>query len=154
MKIAISSDHRGVKLVKSIITMLNEISEFMVGDEHLELLDYSPTKEDSVDYPDYAAKVAKTVSAEHADRGILVCGSGIGMSIAANKFKKVRAALVYDENTATMCRKHNDANVLCMGADTTDEKLALKMVQIFIETKFEGDRHTRRVDKISKLEST
>ena len=154
MKLAISCDHRGIKLVKSIIAMLNEISEFLIDDEHVEILDYSPVKDKNVDYPDYAAKVAKTVSASHADRGILVCGSGIGMSITANKFKKVRAALVYSEETAKMCRKHNDANILCLGADTTDEKLALKLVQFFLETKFDGDRHTRRIDKISKIEGT
>ena len=154
MKLAISSDHRGTKLVKSIIMMLNELSDFSTPDQHIEILDYSPKKDVSVDYPDYAAKVAKTVSAKHADKGILICGSGIGMSISANKFKNVRAALVYDENTATMCRKHNDANILCLGADTTEVEMALKLVQIFLETKFEGDRHQRRIDKISKFEST
>ena len=151
MKIAVSSDHRGKNRVKSIISMINEISEFMVGEDHIEVLDYSPTTDESVDYPDYAAKVAKIVSAGHVDQGILVCGSGIGMSIAANKFKNVRAALVYDKNSATMCRKHNNANVLCMGADTMDEDLALRLVQIFLETKFEGDRHQRRVDKINEM---
>ncbi|MCK5347069.1 MAG: ribose 5-phosphate isomerase B [Candidatus Heimdallarchaeota archaeon] len=154
MKLAISSDHRGTKLVKSIIMMLNELSDFSTPDQHIEILDYSPKKDTSVDYPDYAAKVAKTVSAKHADKGILICGSGIGMSISANKFKNIRAALVYDENTATMCRKHNDANILCLGADTTKEQIALKLVQIFLETKFEGERHQRRIDKISKFEST
>ena len=153
MKLAISSDHRGTKLVKSIIIMLNEISDFSLPEQHVEILDYSPKRDESVDYPDYAAKVAKTVSANHADKGVLICGSGIGMSIAANKFKNIRAALVYNEKTAKMCRKHNDANILCLGADMIDEKLAQKLVQIFLETKFEGDRHKRRTDKISKFES-
>jgi len=154
MKLAISSDHRGIKLVKSIIMMLNELSDFSLPDQHIEILDYSPKKDTSVDYPDYAAKVAKTVSANHADKGILVCGSGIGMSICANKFKNVRAALVYNEKTAKMCRKHNDANILCLGADMTEKQLALKLVQIFLETKFEGDRHKRRIDKINKFDCT
>ena len=153
MKLAISCDHRGNDLVKSIIVMLNEISEFTFDDKHIEVLDFSPTKDVSVDYPDYAAKVAKMVSANHAERGILVCGSGIGMSIAANKFKNVRAALVYSEETATMCRKHNDANILVLGGRVLGETLAIEIVKAWLETDFEGGRHQSRLDMFDKLEN-
>ncbi len=145
MKIAVGSDHGGFKLV-------NEIKELLRSKDNIEVLDFAPENKGSVDYPDFAVKVAKAVQAGEADRGILICGTGIGMSITANKFKGIRAALVYNEFTTKMCREHNDANILCLGGRTTETDLALKLVDIFLTAKFEGGRHIPRLDKISNLE--
>ena len=107
---------------------------------------------ESVDYPDYAAAVAQAVSSGELDRGVLVCGTGIGMSIAANKFTNVRAALCYDVETARLSRQHNDANVLAIGSRVLDPELALTIVQKWMNTTFEGGRHSRRLQKITALE--
>ncbi len=142
MKIAIASDHAGFDLKSLIIKELKK--EYQVDDLGC---DDSQT---SVDYPDFASKVAKKIANKNADFGILVCGSGIGISIAANRFSEVRAALCHNQKTAKLSRQHNDANVLCLGARIVKEASALKMVKTFLKTKFEGGRHIKRVEKLSK----
>ena len=107
---------------------------------------------DSVDYPDIAVAVAEKVSQKQVDRGILICGTGIGMAITANKVPGVRAATCHDELTAQMCRRHNDVNVLCLSGDMLGERNLEGLVQVWLSTEFEGGRHARRLDKISELE--
>ena len=144
MKVAIGSDHHGRDVRAKIIAMLEE-------DGH-EVTDVGSHGEESVDYPDVASPVAGSVNKGSVDRGILICGSGIGMAIAANKIDGVRAAPCYDEHTAEMCRRHNDANVLCMSDATVSAEHNLKIVKTFMTTDFEGGRHQRRVEKIAELE--
>jgi ribose 5-phosphate isomerase B len=115
-------------------------------------MDVGADGNESVDYPDVAAVVAEKVSKGEVDRGILICGTGIGMCIAANKFTGVRAAPCHDDITAEMSRRHNDLNVLCLSADLLGEKLIDRMVEIWLNTEFEGGRHARRVEKITELE--
>ncbi len=117
-------------------------------------IDLGPAGEASVDYPDYAEAVARSVVAGRADRGILLCGTGIGMSIAANKIPGVRAALVHDVTTARMSRLHNDANVLALGGGMIGERLLREIVTVWLTTDFEGGRHQGRLDKIARLEQT
>lgn len=139
MMIYVGSDHGGFALKQKIVA-------------HLEgCKDLGTHTEESCDYPDIAAKVAEAV-AEDGARGILVCGTGIGMSIAANKVRGIRAAVCWDEYTAEMARKHNDANILCLGQRAIDPGLALRLVDIFLSTDFEGGRHERRVKKIMGLQ--
>ena len=138
--IVIASDHAGVELKASIVEL--------IGESGLEVRDLGPEDTTSVDYPDFAHAVAGAVTAGDADRGILICGTGIGMSLAANRHPQVRAALCHDAFTAEMARRHNDANVLCIGARSTGPGVAEQMVRIFLETAFEGGRHQRRVDLI------
>lgn len=145
MKIAIASDHRGYDVKGKILTLIKDLGH--------EGLDYGPDDSASVDYPDFAAKVAQDVASGEIDRGILICGSGIGMCIAANKFAGVRAAPCHDDLTAEMSRLHNDANVLCLSADLLGDRLVNRMVEIWVTTDFEGGRHARRIEKISKLEA-
>ncbi len=145
MKIAIGSDHRGVEAKRRLVSSLREAGH--------EVADVGPEASDSVDYPDYAYDVSSRVSKHEADRGVLICGTGIGMCIAANKVRGVRAASCHDTIAAEMCRRHNDANVLCLSADLLGEELIVRMVRIFLETPFEAGRHARRVDKICKIES-
>jgi ribose 5-phosphate isomerase B len=144
MKIAIGSDHRGVEAKRRLVASLQAQGH--------EVADVGAHSQDSVDYPDLALEVATRVSAGGAERGILLCGTGIGMCIAANKLRGVRAAPCHDSITAEMSRRHNNANVLCLSADLLGEELIERMVRIFLETPFEGGRHARRVDKISKME--
>ncbi len=144
MRIALGSDHAGVEL-KALIMQELDNREF---DYH----DFGPSTDSPVDYPDYAARVAESVSSGQFDRGILVCGTGVGMAIAANKVPGVRAAQVTDSDGARLSREHNDANVLTLGARTTSVVQALKIVNVFLETSFSGGRHQRRVDKIMALE--
>ncbi|MFO0863350.1 MAG: ribose 5-phosphate isomerase B [Gemmataceae bacterium] len=144
MKIVLGSDHRGVDAKRRLVQMLR-------ADGH-EVTDVGPGDGESVDYPDYAAFVAHEVSHARADRGILICGTGIGMCITANKFRGVRAAPCHDSVTAEMSRRHNDANVLCLSADLLGDELIDRMVKIFLDTQFEGGRHARRVEKIVKIE--
>src|SRR5207249_9914441 len=118
-----------------------------------EVNDVGATGPESVDYPDYAYQVARRVSTGEADRGILICGTSIGMCIAANKVPGVRAAPCHDSITAEMSRRHNDANVLCLSADLLGGELVDRMVKIWLETEFEGGRHARRVGKITRFES-
>ena len=144
MKIAIASDHRGFQVKSRILAQVAELGH--------ETIDMGPLTAEIVDYPDYGAKGSRAVSEGQVERAILVCGSGIGMSIVANKFPGVRAALCHDELTAEMSRRHNDANVLCLSADLLGERLTLRMVEIWLETAFEGGRHARRIGKIAEIE--
>ena len=140
MKLVIAADHGGFKLKEELKEYLDELAQ--------EYADLGTDSEDSVDYPDYAKKVAKEV--QKGALGILICGTGIGMSMTANKFKGVRAALCYDEYTARMSREHNDANVLCMGGRVVDSEMAKKITKVWLETPFsKEERHHRRVGKIS-----
>jgi ribose 5-phosphate isomerase B len=145
MRIVVGSDHRGFDVKRRVVTLLQQMNH--------EVEDLGATSKESVDYPDFAYLVAKAVSEGRADRGILVCGSGIGMCIAANKVKGVRAAPCHDNITAEMSRRHNDANVLCLSADLLGGELIDRMIRIWLETAFEGGRHARRVGKIAQIES-
>src|SRR5262245_35342284 len=145
MKIAIGSDHRGFEAKRRIASLLPQLGH--------EVLDVGPEGKDSVDYPDYAFLVAQAVGQRKVERGILICGTGIGMCIAANKVPGVRAAPCHDSITAEMSRRHNDANVLCLSADLLGDELIDRMVRIWLETPFEAGRHARRVDKIVRFES-
>lgn len=147
MKIAIASDHGGHELKGNIIAFLA-----LLKDKGIEVTDYGADNPESVDYPDYGIKVAAAVSEGVADRGILSCGTGIGMSIVANKFPHIRAALCHDMLTARLSRLHNDANILVLGGRTLNKDVALSMVDSWLNTGFEGGRHQRRLDKISALE--
>jgi ribose 5-phosphate isomerase B len=118
-----------------------------------EVADEGTDSEESIDYPDIATAVSSKVTSGQADRGILICGTGIGMAIAANKFDGVRAAPIHDEITAEMSRRHNDVNVLCLSGDMLGERNIDQLVQIWLDTEFEGGRHARRLDKISDLET-
>ncbi|MDD5711821.1 MAG: ribose 5-phosphate isomerase B [Smithellaceae bacterium] len=142
-KLFIGSDHAGFDLKEELVARLRK--------SVIDLDDVGTYSADSCDYPDFAAQVARNVS-NGSGRGILVCGSGIGMSIVANKFKGVRAALCLDEDTARLARQHNDANVLVLAGRKTAPEAAEKIVQVFLATPFEGGRHGRRVDKIGELE--
>jgi ribose 5-phosphate isomerase B len=146
MKIAIASDHRGFAIKGKILTLIAEM-----GHEAVDLGTDSP---ESVDYPDFAAKVARLISEKVADRGILICGTGMGMCITANKFPGVRACTCHDDLTAEMSRRHNDANVLCLSADLLGDRLVNRMVELWLKTEFEAGRHARRIEKISRLEET
>jgi ribose 5-phosphate isomerase B len=145
MRIAIGSDHRGFDVRRRIASVLQALGH--------EVLDVGPDGRESVDYPDYALPVALAVSVGRADRGILVDGTGIGMCIAANKVRGVRAAPCHDSITAEMSRRHNDANVLCISADLLGGELIERMVRTWLETPFEGGRHARRVEKIMRFEA-
>ena len=145
MKVVLSSDHRGYKLKGSLKKFLEE--------RKMEFLDVGTFSADSVDYPDFAMLAAEKVSHGDYDRGILICGSGIGMCIAANKFPGIRAAVCHDISAAEMSRKHNDSNMLGLGADVINEESARKILHVWLETKFEGGRHLRRIQKISEIES-
>jgi len=140
--IVIASDHAGVDLKARIVELIGEAGH--------DVRDLGPEDTTSVDYPDFAHAVADAVAANEADWGILICGTGIGMSLAANRHSQVRAALCHDAFTAEMARRHNDANVLCIGARSTGPGVAEQMVRIFLETSFEGGRHQRRVEKIER----
>lgn len=145
MKIAVASDHRGVRVKGQILSQLAELGH--TG------LDCGPAEPGSVDYPDYAAKVARSVSSGEAERGILICGTGMGMCITANKFPAVRAVTCHDDVTAEMSRRHNDANIMCLSADLLGERLLGRIVEIWLKTAFEGGRHQRRLEKIEQIEA-
>jgi ribose 5-phosphate isomerase B len=144
MKIALGCDHGGWELKAAIAGVLKTLD--------VEVVDLGTENEESVDYPDYAAKVAEAVSTKKVDRGITVCGTGIGMSIVANKYPGVRAALCHDSYTARMSRLHNDANVLVLGGRVTGVEVAMEMLKQWLATPFEGGRHQRRLDKITDIE--
>ena len=144
MKLAIGSDHAGLKLKNRVIDLLKK--------KGIEVTDFGTDNNESVDYPDFGMQVAEEVSRGQTERGILLCGSGIGMSIVANKYRGVRAALCYDTQTARLSRKHNDANILVMGGRLLGEPKALEIVRTWLETKFEGGRHARRIKKIRQIE--
>ncbi|PLY02511.1 MAG: ribose 5-phosphate isomerase B [Desulfuromonas sp.] len=142
--LVIASDHGGLELKDAIKTALMS--------RGLKVEDLGTISPDSVDYPDFGEKVAHAVSKGEAEQGILICGTGIGMSIVANKFPGVRAALVNDEFTAQMSREHNDANILVMGGRILSSEQACKLVDIWLDTSYEGGRHQRRLDKIAEIE--
>lgn len=144
MRIAIGADHAGVNLKREIRQLLDE--------RGIAYQDLGTTGTESVDYPDFAAAVAGEVADGRADFGILLCGSGIGMAIAANKVAGIRAAVVTDEQSARLSREHNDANVLALGERITPADLARQIVNTFLDTPFAGGRHQRRLDKITALE--
>jgi ribose 5-phosphate isomerase B len=144
MRIAVGCDHRGFSIHSKLIALLARLGH--------EVVDVGSFSDEPVDYPDIAAVVAAKVSHGEADRGILICGTGLGMCIAANKFPGVRAAPCHDDLTAEMSRRHNDLNVLCLSADLLGERLIDRMVEIWLNTPFEGGRHARRVQKIADLE--
>lgn len=144
MNIAIGSDHRGYSVKE-------RVAKFLQHEGH-QVLNMGTDSTSSVDYPDYAFAVARAVHTGQADRGILICGTGIGMCIAANKVPGVRAAPCHDRVTAEMSRRHNNANILCMSADLLGDELIEQMVHIWLETEFEDGRHARRVEKISDFE--
>ncbi len=142
--IFIASDHGGLELKQAVCELLKQ--------RGADFTDCGTNDSASVDYPDYAAKVASAVSSGQAKAGILICGTGIGMSIAANKFRGVRAALVHDEFTAQMAKEHNNANILVMGGRVLSQDVGKKLVEIWLDTDYEGGRHQNRLDKIAGLE--
>jgi ribose 5-phosphate isomerase B len=144
MRVAIGSDHRGFDMKRRLVNLLEQKGH--------EVVDLGCHRKENCDYPDQAFLVAVAVAEGKADRGILICGTGIGMCIAANKVVGVRAALCHDAITAEMSRRHNNANVLCLSADLLGEELVEHLVSIWLETEFEQGRHARRVEKITRFE--
>lgn len=144
MTIAIGSDHAGVELKQEIINLLKTLQ--------IQYIDYGTESHESVDYPDYGEKVSEAVSKRNVEKGILICGTGIGMSIVANKFPHIRASLCNDLFTAKMSRLHNDANILVIGGRIVGKDLAKEIVKVWISTPFEGERHCARLNKIRKIE--
>lgn len=145
MKVIIASDHAGLELRRELVKALQEL--------RVEVDDVGPTSAESVDYPDYARLVSRAVAEGNDIRGVLVCGTGMGMAIMANKHPGIRAALCTDEFVARMARAHNDANVLCLGQRVVGAGLARSILEAFLATPFEGGRHQRRLDKIREAES-
>lgn len=145
MKIAIGSDHGGYELKGKLIKYMEDLG--------YEVVDHGTYSKDSVDYPDYGEKVAKSVVDGNEDLGVVICGTGIGISIAANKVKGARAALCGDTFSATMARQHNNANVIALGARVTGDELAKAILKAFLDSSFEGGRHARRVEKIMAIEN-
>jgi len=143
-KICIACDHAGFEFKQEIVEYLKS--------EGYEIMDHGCPDENRVDYPDYAAKVTQDVQSGNCEKGILICGTGIGMAITANKFKGIRAASLVDKVSTEMTRKHNDLNVLCLGARIISGDLAKEIVSIFLNTEFEGGRHADRVNKIRSYE--
>ena len=139
-KIFISSDHAGYKLKEDIKLFLKK--------KKYRFIDLGPNNNDRVDYPDYAHLVAKKVKINKTNRGILVCGSGVGMNIAANRHKNIRAAQCYNEKSTKLSRLHNDANIITLGSRLLSKKNALNCISVFLKTKFEGGRHSKRIKKI------
>ncbi len=144
MKIAIGSDHAGFRLKE-------ELRRRLAGLGH-EVIDFGTDSPQSTDYPDYAAAVACAVLKGRAERGILVCSTGVGMSIAANKIPGIRAALGVNRDEVVLCRSHNDANILTLGAKYTDPETAAGLIEVFLKTPFDGGRHARRLGKIAEME--
>ena len=145
MKIAIASDHAGYEEKERLKPLLDELG--------IQYEDLGTVSTDSVDYPDYARKVGEEVASGHVEQGLLVCGSGTGMAIAANKVPGVRAAVAWNEEIATLAREHNDANVLSLGARVTPYDELVKIVRAWFAAKFDGGRHMRRVNKIREIEN-
>ncbi|MBT3171078.1 MAG: ribose 5-phosphate isomerase B [Rhodospirillaceae bacterium] len=139
--VAIASDHRGIALKAALAVTLRA--------RGLKVLDLGPDSEDAVDYPDFADKLAHEINSGEAERGVLICGSGIGMSIAANRHRQVRAALCHDADAARLTRQHNDANVLTLPGSSISEAEAQACLGAFLDTDFEGGRHARRVAKLA-----
>jgi ribose 5-phosphate isomerase B len=144
-KIAIASDHGGFDLKEAVIThLLND---------GWKIVDLGPSNEDSVDYPDYGIKLAEIIANKKVERGIVICGTGVGMSIVVNRFPGVRGTLCSDLYTAKMCREHNDSNILIMGGRIIGKGLASEIVDTWLNTAFEGGRHQRRLDKINEIDA-
>jgi ribose 5-phosphate isomerase B len=144
-KIAIASDHGGFDLKESVIAhLLND---------GWEIDDLGPSNEDSVDYPDYGVKLAEAIANKKVERGIVICGTGVGMSIVVNRFPGIRGTLCSDVYTAKMCREHNDSNILVMGGRVIGKGLASEIVDTWLNTAFEGGRHQRRLDKINEIDA-
>lgn len=143
--ISIGTDHGAIELRQAIVSALKE--------KDYPVIDHGTFTTESVDYPDFAEKVGKDIAEKKAAFGVLICTTGIGMSISANKIRGVRAALVHNEDAATFSRKHNDANIICMGAKYESPQKATELVDIFLNTAFEGGRHERRVNKIKEEET-
>ena len=139
-KICIASDHSGYNLK-------NEILEYLIN-KNISIVDLGPSNDNSVDYPDYAKKVSRRIMSGKSEIGILVCGSGTGMSITANKMKGIRAAVCYNMKSTRLSRQHNDANIISLGSRLLKKKDALNFVSLFLSTKFEGGRHLKRIKKI------
>jgi ribose 5-phosphate isomerase B len=144
MKIAVANDHRGVKAIEQVKAIISQLNH--------ECVSFGAQADQPIDYPDVAYRAAEAVSTKKADMAILICGTGIGMSIAANKVKGVRAALCYDELNAKVSRQHNDANVLCLSGDLLGTSALRKIVETWLTTDFSGGRHQRRVNKIAAIE--
>lgn len=146
-RIGIGSDHHGVSLRSRLARSLR--------DEGFPVSEFGPSVEDpgAVDYPDIAADISRKIGSREIDRGILICGSGIGMSIVANKFPNVRAGLVWNEKAAELSRRHNDLNVLCLAGDMLDDMTIRRITTVWLNTEFDGGRHKTRLDKIRKYES-
>ena len=143
--IAIGADHGGFELKEHIVKYLK--------DKGIEVKDFGTYSEESVDYPDCAAPVCKAVQTGEAESGILICGTGIGISMAANKYKGIRAALCSDVYSATMTKRHNNANIICLGGRVTGRELAFMIVDAWLNAEFEGGRHQNRIDKIHAAEN-
>ena len=144
-KIAIASDHGGFDLKENIIAYLIK--------KGLEVDNFGAHSADSVDYPDYGIKLAQAITDKKFVRGILICGTGVGMSIVVNRFPGIRGTLCSDVYTAKMCREHNDSNILIMGGRVIDVSLAIEILEAWLNTAFEGGRHQRRLDKINQIET-
>lgn len=144
MRIAIAADHRGKDVHKQLVNAITQ-------DGH-DIVDMPTCQHKACDYPDIAYPISIAVAEKEIDRGVLICGTGIGMCIAANKVKGVRAALVHDEIGASISRRHNDANILCLSADMLGQRIINRIVKTWLETDFEGGRHARRVSKINAIE--
>ena len=138
--VCIASDHAGYNL--------KEVIKNHLIDKNVFIFDMGPFDDDSVDYPDYAKKLANRIKLKKSDAGILICGSGTGMAISANKIKSVRAAVCYNVKSTRLSRQHNNANIIAIGSRLTKKRLCLKLVEVFLKTKFDGGRHLRRVKKI------
>ena len=136
----IASDHAGYKLKE-------DIKNYLI-DKKMSVFDMGPYNDNSVDYPDYAKKLGNRIKLKKSDVGILVCGSGTGMAISANKIKSIRAAVCYNMKSTRLSRQHNNANIIALGSRLTKKNLSLKLIEVFFKTKFEGGRHLRRVKKI------
>jgi ribose 5-phosphate isomerase B len=143
MRIAVGSDHRGLALKKRVIELLTEAGQMCQ--------DVGAYTEERVDYPQIAKKVAQAVAGGEFDRGVLICGTGIGMCMAANKVRGIRAAMVFNEFTACRARQHNDANILCLGAENDQSQLS-QMLKAFVTCEFEGGRHQQRIDMMREME--
>ncbi|HOA51506.1 MAG: ribose 5-phosphate isomerase B [Thermogutta sp.] len=145
MRIVVGSDHRGSTLRHKVIAYLSRLGQ--------EVIDVGVDSQNGVDYPDVAAEVARRISGSEGERGLLICGTGLGMAIVANKFPGVRAAPCHDELMVEIARRHNDLNVLCLAADLVGELLAIRLIDVWLQTEFEGGRHARRLQKIAQIES-
>jgi ribose 5-phosphate isomerase B len=143
LKIALGSDHAGYQLKNLIKESLNQ--------NDMSFTDFGTFKLEAGDYPEFAFKVTNAIIKEECDRGILICATGIGMCMSANKMKGIRASMAYDEETAELSRLHNDSNILCLGARQLNEKMAIDIINIWLNTSFEGGRHQKRLDLMKKL---